>query len=383
MPKSQRKTRIFRRALLREMAGNALLVFSVLLMITLTTMLIRYLGQAASGSLANEAVVAFLGFSIVNYLPVLLSLTIFLAVLMTLTRWYRDSEMVVWFTSGLSSAAWIRPVMAFTLPVVVAIAFLSLVISPWALRKSDEFRQQMDSRDDVSAVAPGVFKESKYSDRVYFVESFAGENNTVSNIFMRAIQHQKLGILVAQHGYQTASAKGDRYMVLLNGRRYEGTGGAPDYKIMAFERYTIRIHPFEASLSALTQKTLPTLALLHDRSPVNMGELLWRIGLPVSVLILALLAIPLSFVNPRAGRSLNLILALLLYMIYSNFLSITQAWVAQGKLSPYIGLWLVHALMAGVLLLLFYRRLVLSPFWAVWFRWALPARRGSKDLVSP
>lgn len=369
---------IFRRALLREMAGNALLVFSVLLAITLTTMLIRYLGQAASGALANEAVAAFLGFSIVNYLPVLLSLTVFIAVLMTLTRCYRDSEMVVWFTAGLSVTAWVRPVIAFAAPVVLAIAFLSLVISPWALRKSDEFRRQIDSRDDVSAVAPGVFKESKYAERVYFVESFAGEKNTVTNIFMRAVQHQKLGILVAQHGYQTVSAKGDRYLVLLNGRRYEGMEGSPDYKIMSFERYSIRIHPYEASLSAPTQNSLPTWVLLQDRSPVAMGELLWRVGLPVSAFILALLAIPLSFVNPRAGRSLNLMLALLLYMVYSNFLSITQAWVAQGKLSPYLGLWLVHGVMAGVLLFLFYRRIVLAPFWASWLRgWSAWRRRGA------
>ena len=366
---------IFRRALRREMTSTALLVFSVLLMITLTTMLIRFLGQAASGALANEAVAAFLGFSIVNYLPVLLSLTVFIAVLMTLTRCYRDSEMVVWFTAGLSVTAWVRPVVAFAAPVVFAIALLSLVISPWALRKSDEYRQQIDSRDDVSAVAPGVFKESKYAERVYFVESFAGEKNTVSNIFMRAIQHQKLGILVAQHGYQTVSEKGDRYLVLLNGRRYEGIGGAPDYKIMAFERYAIRIYAYEASLSVPTQKSLPTLALLRDRSSANMGELLWRIGLPLSAFVLALLAIPLSFVNPRAGRSLNLILALLLYMVYSNFISITQAWVAQDKLSPYIGLWLVHGLMAGVLLFLFYRRLVLTPFYLSWLR-GIFLRRG-------
>ncbi|MDD5330526.1 MAG: LptF/LptG family permease, partial [Sulfuricella sp.] len=161
---------IFRRALLREVASTALLVFSVLLMITLTTMLVRLLGQAASGSLANEAVAAFLGFSIVNYLPVLLSLTVFIAVLMTLTRCYRDSEMVVWFSSGLSITAWVRPVAAFVAPVVFAIALLSLVVSPWALQKSDEYRQQLDSRDDMSAVAPGVFKESKYAERVYFVE---------------------------------------------------------------------------------------------------------------------------------------------------------------------------------------------------------------------
>lgn len=367
---------IFHRALRREMTSTALLVFSVLLMITLTTMLIRFLGQAASGALANEAVAAFLGFSIINYLPVLLSLTVFIAVLMTLTRCYRDSEMVVWFTAGQSLAAWVRPVVAFAAPVVFAIALLSLVISPWALRKSDEYRQQIDSRDDVSAVAPGVFKESKYAERVYFVESFAGEKNTVSNIFMRAVQHQKLGILVAQHGYQTVSEKGDRYLVLLNGRRYEGVGGSPDYKIMSFERYSIRIQAYEASLSVPTQKSLPTLALLQNRSSANLGELLWRVGLPLSAFVLALLAIPLSFVNPRAGRSLNLILALLLYMIYSNFLSITQAWVAQGRLSPYIGLWMVHGLMAAVLLFLFYRRLVLMPFYLSWFRKIFP-RRGA------
>ncbi|HUW49505.1 MAG TPA: LPS export ABC transporter permease LptF [Sulfuricella sp.] len=366
---------IFRRALLREMASNALLVFSVLLMITLTTMLIRLLGQAASGALANEAVAAFLGFSIIGYLPVLLSLTVFIAVLMTLTRCYRDSEMVVWFTAGLSVMAWVRPVVAFAVPAVFAIAVLSMAISPWALRKSDEYRQQMDSRDDMSSVAPGVFKESKLAERVYFVESFADVGSTVSNIFMRSIQHQKLGILVARHGYQTVSPNGDRYLVLLNGRRYEGTPGRPDYKIMTFERYAIRIYAFEASLSALTQKSLPTLMLLQDRSPANMGELLWRVGLPLSAFVLALMAIPLSFVNPRAGRSLNLILAVLLYMIYSNFISISQAWVAQDKFPPYIGMWLVHGVMAAVLLFLFYRRLVLTPFYRYWLRRGVLGRR--------
>jgi len=108
-------------------------------MITLTTMLIRYLGRRPVALWLMRRWWLFLGFSIINYLPVLLSLTVFIAVLMTLTRCYRDSEMVVWFTAGLSVKAWVRPVMTFVAPVVFAIAFLSLVVSPWALRKSDEF----------------------------------------------------------------------------------------------------------------------------------------------------------------------------------------------------------------------------------------------------
>jgi lipopolysaccharide export system permease protein len=152
--------------------------------------------------------------------------------------------------------------------------------------------------------------------------------------------------------------------VLLNGRRYEGEPGTAQYKIYRFERYAMRIDSKEAKAArAPTTKSVSTIELLRDPTPVNLGELSWRIGLPVSALILALLAIPLSFVNPRAGHSMNLILALLVYMIYSNLLSISQAAVAQSRIPLITGLWSVHVLMLLLLAVMFYRRLmVFSPF---------------------
>lgn len=348
---------IFHRALLRELANTMLAVFIVLLTITITTLVIRFLGQAASGALASEAVIAFLGFSMVNYLPVLLSLTLFIAVLLTLSRSYRDSEMAVWFCSGLSISAWIRPVLYFSAPVILTIAVLSLFLSPWALQKRAEFKRQIDSRDELAAVSPGVFKESRHSDRIYFVESFAGSESAVRNIFMQSSQHQKLGVVVAQKGYQTQSENGDRFLVLLNGRRYEGIAGIPDFKILEFERYAVRIEPYEAKLGAPTTSALSTASILAKKTALHQAEFQWRVSLPLSALILALLAIPLSFVSPRAGPSFNLMLALLIFMIYGNFLSITQAWVAQAKLSPVIGLWGVHAIMLLLLAFFFYRQL--------------------------
>src|SRR5664279_72790 len=113
---------IFRRALLREFSQTAVAVFVALFAILLTTQLIRLLNEAAGGTLASQAVVALLGFGAINYLPVVLSLTVFVAVLLTLSRWYRDSEMIIWFTSGLPLTAWVRPVMRFALPLVLAIA---------------------------------------------------------------------------------------------------------------------------------------------------------------------------------------------------------------------------------------------------------------------
>ncbi|MDP2829240.1 MAG: LPS export ABC transporter permease LptF [Sulfuricellaceae bacterium] len=352
---------IFRRALLHELIINAAAVFTILLAISLTTLVIRLLGQAASGSLASEAVLAFLGFSALNYLPVLLSLTVFIAVLLTLTRSYQDSEMVVWFCAGQSLKTFIGPVLNFTLPVVLIVGITSLFVSPWAIQKRNEFKQQVESRDDVSTISPGVFKESRHSDRVFFVESFAGNLDTVNNIFVQSTEGGKQGVLFAQKGYQTTTPEGDHFLVLQNGRRYDGTLGSANYRIVEFERYAIRIEPYQAKRDTPSSKALSVSDLLKQPKPEHLAELEWRISLPLTTLLLALLAIPLSSVNPRAGRSMNLMLALLAYLVYSNSLSIAQAWVAQGKLHPALGLWVVHGLLIVFLLVLFYRRMSLSP----------------------
>ena len=349
---------VFRKALLRELAIVALGTFLVLLGITLTTQLVRFLGQAASGAITSAGVAALLGFTMLSYLPVLLSITLFIAVLMTLTRSYRDSEMIVWFSCGVSLTQWVRPVLVFALPLVFTIGLLSLVLSPWAVSKAEEFRRLMESRDDVSAVSPGVFRESRHADRVYFVEEVSGKENLVANVFVSATQHHKTGVMVAEQGFQETMPNGDRFLVLLNGRRYEGEAGTAEYRIAEFERYAMRIEASEMVARAPTTKTTPTAELLQNRTPATMAELSWRIGLPVSALLLSLLAIPLSFVNPRAGRSMNLLLALLIYATYSNLLSIVQASIAQSRIDLTLGVWGVHALMAALLVVLFYRRVM-------------------------
>jgi lipopolysaccharide export system permease protein len=350
---------IFRRTLLREFATTAAGVFVVLVGITLTTQFIRYLGQAAAGTLAVDAVAAMLSFSALGYFPVLLTLTLFISVLMTLTRSYRDSEMIVWFTSGMSLYAWIRPVLAFALPLVLTIGLLSMLLSPWSVRLAEEYRVQLNARDEISGVAPGVFRESRQAERVFFVEQIEGDANLVANVFVRSRQHQREGIMVARRGHQEVAANGDRFLVLLDGSRYEGTPGSPEFRISRFERYAMRIEAFEAKRGLPTVKSLDTFDLLRLQTRQALGELTWRVGLPISALILSLLAVPLAFVNPRGGRSLNLILALLIYLVYSNCMSMVQAWVVQGRIGVAAGIMGVHAVMLVLLALLFYWRVAL------------------------
>lgn len=350
---------VFQRAIIRECMNNGMLLFSVLLGIVVISQLIRFLAEAVSGKLAVEGVLALLGFSAMNYLPVLLSLSLFLSILLTLSRSYRDSEMVVWLGSGIGLTYWIRPVMTYAIPVIAVIGTLSLVLSPWALQKADEFKQTLDSRDDVTAATPGLFRESKQGNRVYFIDKTQVGDNRVSGIFVQSEQNSKLGTMVAQYGVQETHPNGDRFLVLFNGTRYEGVPGQRDYRIVEFKRYAIRIDNIPPKQVEPYARTMSTTALWRDRTRANLAELEWRLGLPISAAVLALLAIPLSYINPRAGRSLNLVTAMVLYMLYSNMISVTNAWVGQGKLSPGIGLWGIHALMLIVTAAMFYRRMSL------------------------
>jgi lipopolysaccharide export system permease protein len=360
---------IYRRAVQREFAQTALVVFVALFSILLTTQLIRLLGQAAGGRLAPEAVMALLGFGALSYLPVLLSLTLFIAVLMTLSRMYRDSEMVVWFASGLSLKDWVAPVLRFAVPIVIMIVALAMLLAPWAQSKSNEYRQRMDQRDDLSRVSPGSFKESSSGERVFFVEGVeetGSKQGQVRNIFVNSMQHGRIGIMAAANGHTEQAPNGDRFIVLENGNRYEGMPGTPEYRTMEFERYALRIETREARGLTESPRGLTVRRLLDEPTPVNLGELLWRIGLPLSALVLAVLAIPLSFVNPRAGRANNLVFAVLAFMLYSNLISLSQAWVARGKLPFEIGVWGVHVFMFAVLLLMFWRRLSLFSWGRLW-----------------
>ena len=347
---------IYQRTALREFASTGAVVFVTLFAVVLSTQLIRLLGQAAGGKIVSEAVIALLGFVAIGYLPVLLSLTLFVSVLLTFGRWYRDSEMIIWMSAGLPLSAWVGPVLRFALPIVALIALLSLFLAPWALQRSEAYRQRLDQRDDIARVSPGSFNESSSSDRVFFVEGVAGAEGKVRNIFVSTMQHGRQGVMATAQGRTETAANGDRFLVLEHGRRYEGSAGTPEYRVMEFERYAVRIENKEALGLVATPRTRPVWELIHDPLPDNLAELLWRIGIPLAAFNLTLLAIPLAFVNPRAGRTNNLVFALLTFMIYSNLLSVSQAWVAQGKLRFEIGVWAVHVVMFVILVVLFLRR---------------------------
>ena len=351
---------IYRRSLVRELTATAVGLFLVLLGILFTNLVLRLLARAAGGTVAPEGLLALLGFNALFYFNILLSVTLFVTVLLTLTRWYRDSEMIVWFTSGQGLTSCLRPILFFAAPFFVAILVLSFYLSPWAEQRKLEYERQLESRDEISLITPGLFREFRRANLVVFVESINTFDNTIRNVFLHSVEEGKDVTTVARSGTLREAPNGDRFIVLSEGRRYEGKPGDADYRVVEFSSLGRRIEPAEMRALPTSTKAIPTAALALIDRPMERAEMFWRLSVPISALVLTLLAIPLAYVNPRMGRSFNLFAAAFVYMLYSNCLNIVQSFIAQGKLGFLPGLALPHAIAIGVVLLLFGRQL--SPF---------------------
>jgi lipopolysaccharide export system permease protein len=345
---------IFQRSLQRELISVAGAAFTVLFTVIVTWTLISILGKAAGGRVASSDVVSLIVFSALNYLPTIIVLTSFISVLMVVTRSYRESEMVVWFASGMSLVRWIRPVLAFGLPMVVLTAALSFFATPWAKQKSSEYVERFEKREDLQKVSPGQFKESASTNRIFFVEGVSGDTAKVQNVFVNTVDKDGTAIVVAHEGLIHTDEQGRRFLVLKNGRRYQGTPGQSDFQTMEFESYSMRVGTRnqeagpEIGVDAMT-----TGALLKVRNQFTNGELLWRISAPLTCFVLMLLAIPLGFVNPRAGSSANLIVALLIFFSYNNLVKVFESSVRHGRLAFGVGWWPLHLLAGLIVIALF------------------------------
>ncbi|KKB65143.1 permease [Robbsia andropogonis] len=358
---------IFQRSLQRELAATAGAVFMVLVTIMLTTMMIRVIGSAAVGKIDPHDVLVLIGLTMVGYLAVMMIVTLFVSILVVLTRWYRDSEMVVWQASGLSLTALIPPVAMFSAPIIVAIAFCSLVAWPWASNEQQKITARFQQRDDLSLILAGQFRESATNHRVFFVEKLSADQAQVQNVFVTSTENGKLFVVVSKQGQIETQPNGDRFVVLENGRRYDGEPGHANFRVVEFKRYGVKMDD-KPTVDTQSTRGTPSLALLQNPSPDNLAELAWRLGLPMTGITLMLLAIPLAYQNPRRGRTINMVFAVLVYLTYSNLQNLMQNWIEQRKISFAFGLLALHIIVACLASFLLWRRIQNRPLFTLRLR---------------
>ena len=230
--------------------------------------------------------------------------------------------------------------------------------APWAKEKSSEYVERFAKREDLQKVSPGQFRESSSANRIFFVEGVAGDTSVVHNVFVNTVDSHGTAVIVASEGAISTGAKGERYLVLKNGRRYQGVPGQSDFQTMEFETYSMRVTNQAQDLDdGHGTDTAPTLELISDTSNSGRAELLSRIASPLTCLLLVLLAVPLGFVNPRAGSSANLIIALLIFFSYNNLVKLMEGTVQN---ITDLALLLLIGVGAAVLLAMFAWRLNLN-----------------------
>ncbi|MDP4910221.1 MAG: LPS export ABC transporter permease LptF [Burkholderiaceae bacterium] len=341
---------LFKRSVVSEIINHFSVVLSTLIVVWLSVILVRLLGEAAAGRIGADVVIGLAAFTTIAALPIILAVSIFIGVLTTITRNFRESEMVVWFSSGLSLLNWINPVMRVTIPVAILIASLTMFGTPWANQQIGEYRARFELRSDLSKITPGQFLETEGGARVFFVEGPSVPDGPLGQVFMRIIDQNWLTLITSSSADTVIESNGDKFLVLGPGQRYDIKPGAPEMRLSKFDAFGARIESKdgEKSLETARERTLasrrsrPTALLLTDNVPSSLGQLMWRLAVPLAALSLALMAIPLGAVNPRMGRSGDLLIAGLIAMLYLNLINISQGWIISGKLSFSIGVWLVH-----------------------------------------
>ena len=329
---------LFDSSLRKELARSFGATLVVLVTVVMTMMLIRTLGQASRGNVSPSDVMLVMGYTVLGQLPTILSLSLFIATIGSLSRMYRDSEMVIWFSSGQGLASLLPSLLRFAWPVMLGVAVLSLIAWPWANQQIQELRAQYEQRGDLDRVAPGEFQESASGKRVFFIDKQSPDPNTASNVFIAANEHGS-EIVTSARSARIEMRGADRFALLSNGQRLETSVGKPEMKLSEFALYGTRVGSAKAGLgSDGAARTRSTPELLTQPIPAYRAEIAWRVGLPFTAFNLVVLALGLASVNPRSSRSGNLLFALFAFVVYYNFMTLGQSWVGSGRfgLVPYV-----------------------------------------------
>ncbi len=333
---------LFDSTLRRELARNFGGTLVVIITIVLTIMFIRTLGQAALGRVSPQDVALLLAYIGLGHLPTMLALSLFIAIVATLSRMYRGSEMTIWFASGVSLARFVRPVLRTSWPVLLVIALLALFVWPWQNERSAELKDEFDRRSDLSRVAPGQFQTSGDGQRTYFFEGGAGDPATGHNVLVVASRGGVESVTTAKSGH--IESEGDGHFVVLDkGQRNEQNVNSGEKTLSRFETYrSLAGERAMASTGGLAPRALSTADLLRHPTRDSLGELAWRLGLVLAGANVLLLGIGMSASNPRHASNWNLLFALLGFFAYYNIINLSQAWVASGRVSFGGALLMVH-----------------------------------------
>ena len=348
---------IINRAFITEVLRTAIAVTFVVLSIFLVLRVMGFLSQAAEGLIPVGSVMNLVILKMVAYLDVMLPLMFYIALIMVLNRWYSDQEMAVLASAGLGISNFLKPVGSLILIVGGVVAIFSFYLTPLSLAKGYALEAEYRQSNEITGIITGKFVEGKDGNGIYFVEDYNRETGNYENVFVYRASFTREGVVVAKEAYRTEDERTqDQFLVLINGSRYEGQPGSPEYRVVDFEKYALRIEPKNQTKLSLPIRARSNSELRASDAPAFRSEWLWRIAKVFTLPILAIFALALSHVDSRKGKSSGLVLAFFVYLTYTNLLGYSVALIKKGEDETGLTIWLVHGVYFLLAIYCLYRR---------------------------
>lgn len=351
---------IITRYLLKEIFHTLLGVVLVLTLIAVSVQMVGNFGKVTAGVIQPSALMLLLGLNMFSLITFILPLALYLAVLLSLSRLYRDSEMTAIAACGIGPFHLMRTVLMLGVFFALVQGAFTLYLTPWSEVHFSRLTEKSKRGSDIEGVMPGRFNELSGAQGVIYVQEIDPETGELENVFLQMQQkpdRQKGGAeqftVVAKHAYKIHDEKtGEQFLILEQGSRYEGVPGDQHFAILDFEKHGIRLQQKPVVIRDRRHRTIPSQELFGSDRLDYQIELRWRISSALLCIGLAMLAVPLSRTSQRQGRYGKLAIAILLYILFTNFLNIVRGWVQSEKIPVELGFWWVHALLIILALVL-------------------------------
>ncbi len=332
------------------------LLFALMLVVSLlmgSLMFVKLLEKVALGNMNPTVVFPLMGYQVVRYLARTMPAAFFLSMLLVVGRMYRDNEMTALAACGIGPGRVYRSVFIALFPAVALTAWMAIWLQPWASVQIENIKlEQQKEGVELALIQPGRFNEYSAGDLVFYVEEVDQERGEMRNLFIQNREQGEVGLVTAKRGVHDFDVStGDHFLTLYDGQRYEGTPGQGDFRIAMFDSYTLRIAE-SASKRRDDRKGKSSQELFRSENVVDQAEFWERVSFPVSLVTLALLAIPLSRSLPRQTLYGRLLFAFLVYFAYINLSGVSVSWMKKQVTPEWMGIWWVQVLLILLALLL-------------------------------
>ena len=355
---------IISRYLLKSLVVFFLAIFFIIGLIVFGNQFVLTVQESVEYGIPIQELMPIVGFNMLRDLPIILSLSIFLSIIISISQFYKNSEAVVMNSFGMGDKSFIhliQPVVVFLFLLVFA---LTIYAVPWAKQQKSFAEDETVNASEFSFISEGKFESFKNGEIVFYASESsqideAAEQNMEEIFIYVSNEATPIVVLASEAIKYTDSNNESIYLRLKDGVRYEGLPGDKNVNILDFDRYDLEI------VSGEVQKSLSNFSEIEEKTSIDLlmeggnlanAEIQWRLSQPISILILSFIGVLLAKTSPRTGKGINLLFGIIIFMLYNNGLLVAKNSIESGQLNPFVGLWSIHILFILFIIIFYHFR---------------------------